>query len=101
MLKELFVMGLLATITAVLFGLPFHLIAFLTSSTYSRLGLPVFHSPGVGWYAVILAVLVRWLIVVPVLRYKDQPVLVAQAPTPNPVQTAVTVPSTPNPVTVP
>jgi Zn-dependent protease with chaperone function len=101
MLKELFVMGLLAAITAVLFGLPFHLIAFLTSSTYSGLGLPVFHSPGAGWYAVILAVLVRWLIVIPVLRYKDQPVLVAKAPTPNPVQTAVTVPSTANPVTVP
>jgi Zn-dependent protease with chaperone function len=97
MLKELFLMGILAAITAALFGLPFHLIAFLTSPALVRLGLPTFHSPGVGWYAVALSVLVRWLIVIPVLRYKDQPVLVAQAPTPNPAQRPVTLPSAPTP----
>jgi Zn-dependent protease with chaperone function len=101
MLKELFVMGLLAAITAALFGLPFHLMSFLMSSAYSRMGLPAFHTPGAGWYAVAVSVLVRWLIVIPLLRYKDQPVLVAQSPTTKPTPTSVLSPSTPTPVTVP
>ena len=101
MLKELFLMGLLATITAVLFGLPFHLMSFLMSSAYSRMGLPGFHSPGAGWYAVAVSVLVRWLIVVPFLRYKDQPVLVAQAPITKPAPISVPSPSTPTPVIAP
>jgi Zn-dependent protease with chaperone function len=97
-LKELFLMGIFAGITAVLFGLPCHLLAFVMSSTYSRVGLPVFHSPGAGWYAIAVAVLVRGLIVIPFLRYKDQPVLVAQSPANKRASIPVDSVSNPSPV---
>jgi len=55
--------------------------AYLTSP--SRFGVPVpnpFHSPGAGWFVVLAAPLVRFLSLIPTLRYRDKPILVAQSP---------------------
>jgi Zn-dependent protease with chaperone function len=71
--KELFLTGVLATIVAVLCGLPFHLLAYLV-----MLPLPTterliqIHSPGAGWYVVCVAVVLRAIGLVPSFTYKDK-----------------------------
>lgn len=79
---ELFGMAWISALVAMLCGLPFHLTAYLVGIGNA---LPPgignrFHSPGAGWYVVCVAVLVRYLSLVPTLRYKDKPVIVAQKP---------------------
>ena len=39
-----------------------------------------FHTPGAGWYAILVAVAVRFITIVPFLRYRDLPKLIAQSP---------------------
>jgi hypothetical protein len=39
-----------------------------------------FHTPGAGWYAILVAVAVRFITIVPFLRYRDLPRLIAQPP---------------------
>jgi len=67
---------------ATLCTLPFHLLPYLFSASYVRMGLAAhFSSPGAGWYAVFVAVTIRFVTIVPLLRYRDLPKLVAQSPT--------------------
>jgi hypothetical protein len=95
--NELLATAWIAALVAMLCGLPFHLIAYLTSPAYSGLGLLPWSSPGAGWFVVLAAPLVRFLSLIPVLRYHDQPILVAQ----NAVQSQGTVPSSPSPSSPP
>jgi hypothetical protein len=45
---------------------------------YSNIGIQNhFSSPGAGWFAVLVAVLIRFVIITPALRYRDVPKLVA------------------------
>jgi len=79
-LKELISVAILATIGAVLCGLPFHLLSFVFSAVNPPLAkLAVFQSPGAGWYVVAVASFVRFIVMIPILRYKDQ-ALVTLAP---------------------
>ena len=75
-LKELFLTGVLAAVTAVLCRLPFHLLAYLGSMPLPVPGRPAyFHSPGAGWYVVAVAVAMRAISLIPLLGYKDKPVV--------------------------
>jgi Zn-dependent protease with chaperone function len=66
---------------ATLCALPFHFLPYLFSASYARLGLSHrFHTPGAGWYAILVAVAVRFFTLVPLLRYRDLPKLIAQSP---------------------
>jgi len=94
--NELFVTAWIAALAAMLCGLPFHLMAYLSSP--SHFGVPVphpYHSPGAGWFVVLAAPLVRLLSLIPTLRYRDKPILVAQSP--ENVGSAVTPPPPPAP----
>jgi len=81
---ELLWTTIFAAVGATLCGLPFHLLTYLLSRhnpIYARLGLAnPFHTPGAGWYAVAVAVLVRVITIVPNLRYRDMPKLIAESP---------------------
>jgi len=55
----------------------------------------LYHSPGAGWFVVFVAALVRLLSLIPTLRYKDQPILVAQPAAR--VSTAIPPPPAPTP----
>jgi Zn-dependent protease with chaperone function len=92
---ELVATAWIAGLAAMLCHLPFHLADYLNASSYSRLGLPALPSPGAGWFVVLVATLVRFLSLVPALRYRDKPILVAQSPTKTPA--AVPPTSTPSP----
>jgi Zn-dependent protease with chaperone function len=76
--------GIFTAVVASLCGLPFHFTEFLLSlnSLYSGSASNSFSSPGTGWYAVTVAVATRFIIIIPLLRYRDQPKLLAQAPVP-------------------
>jgi len=93
-LKELWLTGVIAAIVAVLCGLPFHLLAYLFSTPAARAGRHfVVHSPGAGWYVVCVAVVLRAIALIPLLRYTDRPfveALTLGAPPPP-------VPSSPSP----
>lgn len=81
--KELVFMAMFAAVGAGLLGLHFHLIQYLTFAASPRLRelLPVRPlTPGAGWYAVSVSVLIRWVTAIPILRYKEKPVLSATAP---------------------
>jgi len=81
LVNELLATAWIAALGAMLCGLPFHLTAYLTSP--NRFGVPVpnpYHSPGAGWFVVLAAPLVRFLSLIPTLRYRDKPVLIAQSP---------------------
>jgi Zn-dependent protease with chaperone function len=81
LVNELFATAWIAAAAAVLCGLPFHLIAYLTASSYARVGTPnLYHSPGVGWLVVLAAPLVKFLSLIPTLLYRDRPILIAQTP---------------------
>jgi Peptidase family M48 len=87
--NELIWTALFTAVGATLCGLPFHLaeffISLLNPALYSNIALRNHaSSPGAGWFAVAIAVLVRFLTMFPVLRYRETPQLVAQAPTRTP-----------------
>jgi len=70
---------------ATLCGLPFHLLPYLLASlhgsAYARTGIRhPFSTPGAGWFAVAAAVFVRFITIVPLLRYRDTPELAAESP---------------------
>jgi len=78
---ELLWTAIFTGVGATLCTLPFHLLPYLFSASYARLGIANrFHTPGAGWYAVFVAVTVRFITIVPLLRYRDLPKLIAQSP---------------------
>jgi Zn-dependent protease with chaperone function len=79
---ELLWTAIFTGVGATLCGLPFHLTPFLLNlvnpAFYSNIGIQNhFSSPGAGWFAVLVAVLIRFVIITPALRYRDVPKLVA------------------------
>lgn len=85
--NELVWTAIFAGAGARLCGLPFHLLPYvLTSaygSVYARAGIryDAFSSPGAGWFAVGVALLVRFITILPALRYRDLPKLTGDTPT--------------------
>ena len=82
--NELVWSGILAAVGGVLCGLPFHLTAFFTTKMYAGAFAQArmaqwASTPGAGWYVVAVAMAVRLAMFVPYLRYRDVPVLVAEA----------------------
>jgi Zn-dependent protease with chaperone function len=74
--NELFLTTVFALVGAVLCGLPFHLLAFVFSGLNESLGrTAAFHSPGAGYYVVAVVLVVRFLAMIPALRYKDQAIV--------------------------
>jgi len=72
--KELILTGVIATVVAVLCGLPFQLIAYLFSIPLAATErLIQNHSPGAGWYVVCVAVVLRAIALIPFFGYKDKP----------------------------
>ena len=79
---ELLWTAIFTGVGATLCTLPFHLLPYLFSASSARLGIANrFHTPGAGWYAVFVAVTVRFITIAPLLRYRDLPKLIAQSPT--------------------
>ncbi len=95
--NELQITGWIAAMAALLFGLRFHLLpyVFAQSTPSGRIPIP-YHSVGMGWYVVAAAVTIRFLLMIPGLRYKDNPVLVAQPVKPSNGVATTTVPSDSN-----
>lgn len=92
LLNELFLVGVFAVIVAALFGLPFHLMAFLTRMPAR--GHAAFSGAGAGWYAVAAGLAIRIFQIAPLFRYKDVPVLAPPTLTDNPTSVAkATVPA--------
>jgi Zn-dependent protease with chaperone function len=88
--NELIWTALFAAVGATLCGLPFHLtevfINLLNPALYANIALQNHvSSAGAGWFAVAIAVLVRFFTMLPVLRYREAPQLVARAPAKTPV----------------
>jgi Zn-dependent protease with chaperone function len=82
--NELLSTAILSAVGATLCGLPFHLLPYLLfasrSSVYARVGISnPFHTPGAGWYAVAVAVLVRFITMVPLLRYREAAKLTSES----------------------
>src|SRR5262249_9408598 len=71
--NEVFLSGLFAVAIAAIFGLPFHLIAYL--SAFALPGQNAFGGAGAGWYALTAGLLIRLFQLAPMLFYKDRPVL--------------------------
>lgn len=70
--KEIVYVAVFAVIGAVLCGLPFHLLAFLLAAadqTFRQFNSV--HSPGAGWYVVAVAVVMRVIAMIALMRYKD------------------------------
>ena len=83
--NELFWTGVFAGVGATLCGLPFRLAAYFLAlsnpSLYARAGVHTsITTPGAGWFAVGVAVLVRLITLFPLLLFRDAPKLVADAP---------------------
>lgn len=83
--NELLLAAIFTGAGATLFGLTFHLLPYLLASSfgpvYARAGIHyAFSSPGAGWFAVAVAVLVRFITLLPALRYRDLPKLTADTP---------------------
>jgi len=83
--NELLWTAIFTAVAAALCSLPFHFTAFLIGLTNPDFypyfgGQNHFASPGAGWFAVAIAVLVRLLTMTPALRYRERPQLTAQAP---------------------
>jgi len=80
---ELLWVGIFTAVAATLCGLPFHFNEFLIASISpaARRNLAIV-SPtlGAGWYAVAVAVLTRFFVIIPLLRYRDTAKLVAAPP---------------------
>lgn len=99
--KELVWTGIFAIVGAVLCGLPFHFMAFLFSRLNESLGrLGAFHSPGSGWYVVAVALVVRFIAMIPILRYKDVAVVTLAPSRSQSSQVPATSNSQPEPVEV-
>ena len=86
---ELIWTAIFTGVAATLCGLPLHLTEFLLSllnpMLYSNISLQNrFGSPGAGWFAMAVAVAIRFVTFIPLLRHKDTPKLVAQAPAKTP-----------------
>src|SRR5262249_33155829 len=73
--NELFLTGLFAVVIAAVFGLPFHLMAYL--SAFALPGQNPFGGAGAGWYALTAGLLIRLFQVAPMFFHKDRPVLSA------------------------
>ena len=80
--QELLWTTIFAAVGAALCGLPFHFMQFLFSGVDERLGRVAVRSPGPGWYVVAVAVTVRFIAMIPALRYKDQAVVTVAASQP-------------------
>jgi Zn-dependent protease with chaperone function len=98
--NELIWTALFTAVGATLCGLPFHLTEFfinlLNPALYSNIALQNHASlAGAGWFAVAIAVFARLFTMLPVLRYREAPQLVAQAPTKTPVATPTPAPPPP------
>jgi Zn-dependent protease with chaperone function len=90
-LSELFLTAIFAMVGAILCGLPFQLVAFLSSRLNESLGkITAIHSPGAGWYVVAVVLGVRILAMIPALRYQDQAVVTVAASGPQAAQVQVT-----------
>jgi hypothetical protein len=75
-LKELYWTAFFAVVGAIVCGLPFQLLAFLFSRLNESLGrITAIHSPGSGYYVVAVALVVRFIAMIPVLRYKDMAIV--------------------------
>jgi len=70
--NELFLTGLFAVAIALLFGLPFHLMAYLNGVALP--GQNPFPGAGAGWYVLTAGLAIRLFQVAPLLFYKDRPV---------------------------
>jgi hypothetical protein len=68
---ELLWTAIFASVGAVLFGLPFHLIASLIPVRSPSFVAPT--GPGAGWYVIAAAVGLRVIALVPALTYKERP----------------------------
>ena len=78
---ELLWTAIFTVAAATICALPFHLLPTLFSASHARLGMTnPFHTPGAGWYAILVAVAARFITIVPFLRYRDLPKLIAQSP---------------------
>jgi Zn-dependent protease with chaperone function len=74
--NELFVTTSFAIVGATLCGLPFHLLGFFFSGMIPAVAkVAPLHGPGSGWYVVSVVLVVRFLAIIPTLRYKDQAVV--------------------------
>jgi hypothetical protein len=71
---ELILTSIMAMMVALLFGLPFHLMAYLTR--LAPPGQTIFSGAGAGWYVVAAAVAIRLFQIAPVFSFKDSAVLV-------------------------
>jgi hypothetical protein len=89
--SELFLTAIFAMVGAILCGLPFQLLAFLSSRLNDSLGkISPIHSPGAGWYVVAVVLGVRFFAMIPALRYKDRAVVTTAAPGPQAAQVRTT-----------
>ena len=77
--RELYRTAFFAAGIAVVAGLPFHILDFLADAQ-GFAARP--HTPGSGWYVVLVAVTIRLLQYVPIFRYKEVPVLQASLAAP-------------------
>jgi len=83
--KELFLTAVFAAMTAALFGLPFHLLAFLT-----RLPLPgqgPLPRAGAGWFVVGAALAIRLFQIAPLFFFKDSSAISGAAAAEGPLPT--------------
>ena len=78
--RELLFTTIFAAVGAALCGLPFHFMQFVFSGVDERLGRVAVHSPGAGWYVVAVALTVRFIAMIPALRYKDKAIVTVAAP---------------------
>ena len=81
---ELLWTAIFTGVAAALCGLPLHLTEFLINLVnpvlYSNISLENhFFSPGAGWFAIAIAVLIRFVTFIPLLRYQDAAKLVADS----------------------
>ena len=73
--KELFLTAVLAAMVAALFGLPFHLAAFLSGMQLpGQVPLP---GAGAGWFVVAAALAIRLFQIAPLFFFKEMPALSA------------------------
>jgi Zn-dependent protease with chaperone function len=96
MFNELFLTTIFAIVGAILCGLPFHLLGFFFSAMIPAVAkVTPLHGPGSGWYVVGVVLVVRFLAIIPALRYKDQAV-VTLAPSRSQTQQAGATPGAPS-----
>ncbi len=88
--KELFLTAIFAAMVAALFGLPFHLIAFLNRFAVPGQGpLP---GAGAGWFVVAAALAIRLFQIAPLFFFKDPPAITAPVIGTSPVSRTTPLP---------